>query len=310
MKNKKTAIIAMLLAAALAASTCFAKGGASNKAPKDAVLLVAFGTTVPEAQKALDRIDEQVRKAFPDAKIQWAYTSKIIRKKLAEEGKVLDPPTVAMAKLLEDGHKNILVASLHSLPGVEFHELVRDVEAFRMIARASHGKIFLSAPLLSSRENMEAVAKALIKEIPASRTPDDAVLLMGHGSEHHPGDAVYAALNYWMEGIDPRVLVGTVEGRPRIEDLLPKLVALKAKKVFLMPLMAVAGDHARNDLCGDEKDSWKSILDQAGYKVECVLKGAGEMPGVVDVWLANMKRTYSAMKKHAEKGEASPKPKN
>jgi sirohydrochlorin cobaltochelatase len=298
MRNKTTLVIALAMAAVLCASVCLAKEGGAKKAPKDAVLLVAFGTTVPEAQKALDAIDARVKKEFPDTRVQWAYTSKIVRKKLAEQGKILDPPAVALSKLIEDGHKNILVASLHSLPGVEFHELVRDVEALRMIARASHGKIFLSAPLLSSRENMTAVAKAAIKELPASRTPDDAVLLMGHGSEHHPGDAAYAALNYWMEGIDPRVFVGTVEGQPRIEDMLPKLSKIKPKKVFLMPLMAVAGDHARNDLCGDEKDSWKSILEKAGYKVECVLKGTGEMPGVMDVWMANIKRTYENMKKH------------
>lgn len=296
MKGKGLALAVMFTCTFLVASLGYAKGHGTTKTPKEAILLVAFGTSVPEAQKALDQIDAQVKKAFPDVQVTWAYTSKIIRKKLAKEGKNLDPPTVALAKLMEDGYTRILVASLHSLPGVEFHDLGRDVEAFKSLAGPSGGKVFLSRPLLSSRENMEAVAKAVIKEVPKNRKPEDAVLLMGHGSEHHPGDAVYAALNYWMEGIDPKVFVGTVEGQPQIDYIIPKLKKVGTKKVFLMPLMAVAGDHARNDLCGDEKDSWRSVLENEGFKVECVLKGTGEMPEVVDVWMANMKRAYEVMK--------------
>ncbi len=305
MKGKGLALATMLMCVVFVASTGYAKGHGTSKTPKEAILLVAFGTSVPEAQKALDKIGEQVKKAFPNVKVTWGYTSKIIRKKLAKQGKNLDPPTVALAKLMEDGYTRILVASLHSLPGVEFHNLGRDVEAFRTLLEPSGGKVSLSWPLLSSRQNMEAVAKAVIKEVPKSRKPEDAVLLMGHGSEHHPGDAVYAALNYWMAGIDPKVFVGTVEGQPRIEYIIPKLKKIGAKKVYLMPLMAVAGDHARNDLCGDEKDSWKSILEKDGFKVECVLKGTGEMPGVVDVWLANMKRTYDVMKTGKHGSEAA-----
>lgn len=306
MKNRGLALAAMLMCIVFVTSTGYAKGHGTSKTPKEAILLVAFGTSVPEAQKALDGIDEQVKRAFPNVKVTWAYTSRIIRKKLAKQGKSLDPPTVALAKLTEDGYTKILVASVHSLPGVEFHDLGRDVEAFRTLIEPSGGKVALSWPLLSSRENMEAVAKAMIKEVPKSRKPEDAVLLMGHGSEHHPGDAVYAALNYWMEGIDPKVFVGTVEGQPRIEYLIPKLKKNGVKKVFLMPLMAVAGDHARNDLCGDEKDSWKSILEKADFKVECVLKGTGGMPGVVDVWLGNMKRAYEVMTTGTHGAKAEP----
>lgn len=309
MKGKGIIPAMMLMCVIVATSVGHAVGHETGKAPKEAILLVAFGTSVPEARKALDRIDDRVKQAFPNVKVTWAYTSKIIRKKLAKEGKTLDPPTVALAKLMEDGYTRILVASLHSLPGVEFHYLGRDVDAFRTLLEPSGGKVSLSWPLLSSRDNMEAVARAVIKEAPKSRKPEDAVVLMGHGSEHHPGDAVYAALNYWVEGIDSRVFVGTVEGQPRIEYIIPKLKKMATKKVFLMPLMAVAGDHARNDLCGDENDSWKSILEKEGFKVECVLKGTGEMPEVVDVWLANMKRSYEVMKTGKHGAEATPEDK-
>lgn len=263
---------------------------------KGGILLVAFGTSVPQAQKAFDQIEKQVKQAFPGEEVRWAFTSKIIRKKLGKQGKNLDSPVVALAKMLEDGYTNIVVASFHSLPGAEFNDLAREVQALQAIDHSGSRKLLVSWPLLSSRKNMEAVARAVLKQIPASRKPEDAVLLMGHGSEHHPGDAVYAALNYYLLDIDPNVFVGTVEGNPKLDDILPKLKKKGIKKVYLMPLMAVAGDHARNDMCGTDEESWASILKKAGFKVECILKGTAENPAIVDVWLANIKAAHSHVK--------------
>jgi sirohydrochlorin cobaltochelatase len=260
---------------------------------KNAVLLVAFGTTVPEAMKAFDRIEEQVKKAFPKDEVRWAFTSKIVRKKLRKEGKDLASPPVALAKLLEDGYTHITIASFHSLPGEEFHDLYQDVQAMRQMADTSDRKMLVSWPLLSSRENMEAVLKAILKDLPKARRPGDAVLLMGHGSEHHPGDAVYAALNYYSRDIDPNLFVGTVEGNPKLEDILPKLKKKGIKKVYLVPFMAVAGDHARNDMCGSEADSWKALLTKEGFEVECVLKGTAENPDIVAIWLGNIKKAHA-----------------
>ncbi|MEJ2717758.1 MAG: sirohydrochlorin cobaltochelatase, partial [Deltaproteobacteria bacterium] len=234
--------------------------------------------------------------AFPGVEVRWAFSSSIIRKKLAREGKKLDSPTVALAKLMEDGYTQILVASFHSLPGQEFHDLYQDVAAFRQMSGAHNRRILVSRPLLSSRENMEAAVKALLKEVPKSRKPDEAVVVMGHGSAHHPGDAVYAATAYFAQEIDPNFFIGTVEGQPTLDDLMPKLKKKGIKKVYLLPFMAVAGDHARNDMCGDEKDSWKSKLKKNGFAVECILKGTAENPEIVDIWLKNMKKAYAHFK--------------
>ncbi|MDQ7782230.1 MAG: sirohydrochlorin cobaltochelatase [Desulfomonilaceae bacterium] len=260
---------------------------------KSAVMLVAFGTSVPEALTAFDQIEKQVREAFPNEEVRWAFTSGIIRAKLREQGRELDPPAVALAKLLEAGYTHIAVASFHTLPGEEFHDLYQDVRAFGLMSEAHGRKILVSRPLLSSRENMEAVTKALLKGVPKDRKPEDAIVLMGHGSEHHPGDAVYAAMNFYSMNVDPNLFVGTVEGNPTLDDIAPKLKDNGVKKVYLMPLMAVAGDHARNDMCGDESDSWKSILKQQGFQVECVLKGTAENSEIVDIWLDNLRKIHA-----------------
>jgi sirohydrochlorin cobaltochelatase len=271
----------------------FASGHGEAPPKKEAILLVVFGTSVPEAMEAFDNIEASVKKAFPKAHVQWAYTSKIIRDKLGKQGKQLDDPIVALGKLLDDNYTHIVAASFHTLPGAEFHDLYQDVAAFRNMSGQYGRRILVSQPLLSSREAMEEAVAAIQKHIPKSRKPEDAVVLMGHGSEHHPGDAVYAALNYWAQQTDPNFMVGTVEGNPNLDDVVAWLKKKGSKKVFLMPFMLVAGDHARNDMCGDEEDSWKSVLTKAGYKVECVLKGTGEMPEIVDIWIKSISKAYS-----------------
>jgi sirohydrochlorin cobaltochelatase len=154
-------------------------------------------------------------------------------------------------------------------------------------------RVLVARPLLSSHEDMTRVAAALLKRIPTSRKPQDIVLLMGHGSEKHPSDAIYAAMNYVFEQLDSNVFVATVGGYPSLKDLLPKISARKGDKAFLMPLMTVAGDHARNDMAGDQPESWKSVLSREGLACEVVLSGMAEYPEVVEVWLDHLREVFS-----------------
>ena len=277
----------------------FAVRGASaaeegKKPPKKAILLVAFGTSIPEAQTAYDQIDAAVKKAFPGTEIRWAFTSKIIRAKLARQGKPLDSPEMALARLMDEGFARIAVLSLHVIPGIEFHDLHTNAQLFSQMSGGLE-RVSVARPLLSSHEDMVQVATALLKKIPSSRKPEDIVLFMGHGSEKHPSDAIYAAMNYLFEGMDPNVFVATVDGYPSLADLLPKISERKARKVYLIPLMAVAGDHARNDMAGDSPDSWKSILTEKGLSCEAVLSGMAEYPEVIEVWLRHLREVFAEL---------------
>ncbi len=259
-----------------------------KRAEKRAILLAAFGTTVPEAQKALDQVEVRVKKLFPGVEVRWGYTSRIVRGKLAKQGKKLDSPEAALVKLMEEGFTHVAVLSLHTIPGEEFHDLSRNVHLMGQMA-GGFDKILVALPLLSSHEDRLRAAKAMLQHIPASRKPQDAVLLMGHGSPKHPADAIYAAMNQILMDQDPNVFVAVVEGYPTLEEILPRLEAKKVKKVYLIPFMAVAGDHARNDMAGDEPDSWKSILTKKGIACEVVMKGTAEYPEIVDIWLDHLK---------------------
>jgi sirohydrochlorin cobaltochelatase len=139
---------------------------------------------------------------------------------------------------------------------------------------------------------LQRVAEAMIKIIPPERKKKDAVVFMGHGT-HHPADVYYAALNYHLHKLDPNIFVGTVEGWPEIDDVMKDLKKGGINKAYLMPLMSVAGDHARNDMVGPEENSWKSILEKQGIRCEPVLKGLAEYQEFVDIWLDHLKTAFS-----------------
>ena len=108
---------------------------------------------------------------------------------------------------------------------------------------------------------------------------------MGHGTGHF-ADAAYSALDYRFKALGyKQVFVGTVEGYPELSDVLKQVKAYGPKKVILLPLMVVAGDHAVNDMAGDSEDSWKSVFEKEGYEVECVMKGLGEFPEIRDIYI-------------------------
>lgn len=297
--GKRTSIGWVVLAAWIVCSflttvPCYAAHG-DRRAPKKAILLAAFGTTVPEAQKAFDQVEAQVKRAFPGVEVRWAYTSSIVRAKVAKQGKVLLSPESALAKLMEDGFTHVAVLSLQTIPGVEFHELNQNARLFGQMA-GGFEKVLVAPPLLSSHEDMERVAKAMLKSLPASRKADDAVVLMGHGTEKHPSDAIYLALYHTLQELDSNVHVATVDGYPALENILPKLKGIKRKKIYLVPFMAVAGDHARNDMAGDKPDSWKSVLTKKGFTCEAVMKGTAENPEIEDVWIDHLRVVMDHLK--------------
>jgi sirohydrochlorin cobaltochelatase len=258
---------------------------------KKGILLVAFGSTVPEAQVSFENIDRSVKKAFPGVEVYWAYTSRIIIAKMAKEGKHLATPVEALAAMMGEKFTHVAVQALHVIPGEEFHGLVQNVRRFEGMSKGID-QVSVGYPLLATSEDLQRVAEAMIKIIPPERKKKDAVVFMGHGT-HHPADVYYAALNYHVQKLDPNIFVGTVEGWPEINDVIKDLKKGGLKKAYLMPFMSVAGDHARNDMVGPEENSWKSILEKQGISSEPVLKGLAEYQEFVDIWLDHLKTAFS-----------------
>lgn len=257
-----------------------------EKPVKKGILLVAFGSSEESAQISFTNIEEKTRAAFPTIPVKWAYTSHIIRHKLARQGKHLDSVETALARMADEGFTHVAVQSLHTISGAEYHDLIQVVTAFRSMG--AFEDILLGHPLLGTQEDMEKTVDALLEMIPRERKKDEAVVFMGHGT-HHPANAFYCSLMFQIQLKDPHIFIGTVEGYPEISDIESLLKAKDIKTVWLMPFMSVAGDHAKNDMAGDEEDSWKSILTKAGYACKPVLKGTAEYNAFVDIWVDHIK---------------------
>jgi len=296
---RKTLLLAMAAMVGFCLQSLPAQAGHHGKAKeaKKAILLVTFGTSVERAQKSFDTIDKEVKAAFPKTEIRWAYTSKIIRHKLAKEGKVIDSPEMALARLMDDGYTHVAVQSLHMIPGAEFHEILANANLFAQMADGFKA-LRVSMPLLINDAAMQQTLD-IIKDqlVPKERKADEAVVLMGHGT-HHTSDAIYSAMMYKAQKMDPNMYVGTVEGHPTFEEVRDALVAKKVTKVYLIPLMTVAGDHAMNDMAGDEPDSWKSQLAAVGIKAVPVMKGLGELKAIDAMWIDHLKMSIGPKHHH------------
>lgn len=249
-----------------------------------AIVLAAFGTSYEKAQKALLDIKEIAEKKFPDNKIVMSFSSKIIRKILAQRGEFFDSPDEAVKKLKDEGYKRIVIQSLQIIPGTEYDLLIE--------LKGKYNNITIGKPLLSSYDEMMKVLKLSINEVPSSRKPDEAIILVGHGTGH-PADLSYIAAANEIENIDRNAFLCTVEGHVAFKDVVTKCIKARIKKAYIVPFMSVAGDHAHNDMYGDEPGSLKSMLKEHGIKSEMVMKGLGENKKVAQVWIDHLEQAMN-----------------
>ena len=252
---------------------------------KRGILLAAFGTSMSEAERGISNLVEETRRAFPNVEVRLAYTSNIIRRKLKRErGLDLPSPPEILARMKDEGFTHIYVQPMHVIPGEEYDDLKNVVEAFASV-KGKYGfeHVALGRPFLSESSDCDLMAGILSRrfvDLPSGK----AVVLMGHGSPHK-ANAMYGEMQKALSRLKGQFFLGTVEAAPNLEDVLAALKKTRSKTVVLSPFMVVAGDHARNDLAGDEPDSWLSLLKKKGYKVEVDLVGLGEYPEVAALFV-------------------------
>ncbi len=253
---------------------------------RKAILVVSFGTSYTATRKiTIEACEHAIQMAFPEYEIRRAFTSKRIIKILKDRDHILiDTPQEALQKLRDEGFSVVIVQSLHIIPGSEFHDLVFTVNAYE----PTFESLRIGMPLLAAPADYGAVADALASQFPAL-AEDEAVALMGHGSVH-PANAAYPALEYTLEDCGyARIFVGTVEGYPELDHVIARLRKHGIRKVTLMPLMLVAGDHAQTDMAGADDDSWKSALEKEGFLVEIYLHGLGENAAIQQIFVQHIK---------------------
>ena len=257
--------------------------GHEHDSKKSAMLVVSFGTSMPEARKAIDNLVNTVKKEFPSVDVRLSFTSNIIRRKIArEQGENIMNPSQALAQLNDEGYSYVTVIPTHMIPGEEYNEILDVAAAFAgMSGKYGFEEIGVCRPFLDGVKECDVMADILMKRF--SKQLEDkevGIVLMGHGTPENFANAQYLqlqlALNQRAYG---RFFIGTVEASPEIGDVVADLKRhSEIKKLVLSPLMIVAGDHANNDLAGeDDEDSWINVLRKNGYKdITKYLVGLGE----------------------------------
>ncbi len=241
------------------------------------ILVVSFGTSYDKARACIDAVENNIEKCFPNHEIRRAFTSGMIIKKLSARGICIDTVSEALDKLAFEGVKELLVQPTHLIAGIEYEKMLGVVNASQDLFNS----IKIGAPLLASEADQEELVKILVKEIQLQE--GECLVLMGHGTEH-VANCVYTKLQeLFIAHGHPEVFVGTVEGTPSGEDVLKSVKEKQYKKAVMAPLMLVAGDHALNDMAGEE-DSWKTMFEEEGIEVRTILKGLGVYQGVLDMY--------------------------
>ncbi len=253
---------------------------------KKALLLVSFGTTYNETRaKTIDVAVADFRRAFPDYDVFNVFTSRVVKYilKKRDDYFVYNLDEV-FAHLKENGYRDVLVQSMHIINGFESRLVARKVAD----EAANFDSLKFGTALFSEYDDYIKLIEAIAPTFPAC-DDDSAIVMMGHGTDH-PAHATYLMLEHLLHSRGHRhVLIGTIEGYPYIEDVIATLRAKNIKKVTLMPLLIVAGDHALNDLAGAEDDSWKNILLAQNYQVEIVNHGIGELPAIRNIFIEHAK---------------------
>lgn len=289
----------LLLAAVTSMAMLVGCGGTTQPAADDtaandqAILVVSFGTSYNDSRDiTIGAVEQAIADAFPDYEVRRAFTSDIIMDILADRDNLeIDTVEEALERAAADGIKTLIVQPTHLMNGFEHTDLANALTDYA----DSFEQLALAEPLLTSDADFDAVAEAITADTAAYADGNTAVCFMGHGTEAE-SNSVYAKL---QDVLTARgyfdYYIGTVEATPTLDDVVAAVDAGEYSKVVLQPLMVVAGDHANNDMAGDEEGSWKDVFTKAGYEVECVIRGLGQLEAIQDIYVAHTQAAIDSL---------------
>ena len=279
------------------------------------LLVVSFGTSFNDSRvNDIKSIEDALAEANPDWSVRRAFTAQIIINHIqARDGEVIDNMDQALQRAVDNGVVNLVVQPTHLMHGAEYDELVEAVEKYQ----DQFGSVTVAEPLLGEvgadasavNEDKKAVAEAITAEavqtagfdsLDAAKEDGTAFVFMGHGTSH-TANVTYDQMQTQMDDLGfTNAFIGTVEGEPEdtaCDKVIEKVKEAGFKNVILRPLMVVAGDHANNDMAGDDADSWKSQFEASGDfdSVDCQIAGLGRIAAVEDLYVAHTKAAIDSL---------------
>ena len=287
--SRRSAIAAGLTAAGagLAAQTGIAQADEAT-APKPVILVVSFGTSYNDSRHiTIGAIEDAIRETYPDYDVRRAFTAQIIIDKLAErDGVVIDNFEQAMDKLVEEGVQKVIVQPTHLMAGYEYTDVLNSLQGNYA---DKFDAIVLGDPLLTSDEDYNDVVEAICDATAAYDDGQTAICFMGHGTEADSNEDYTHLQQVLTDAGHTSYFVGTVEATPTFDDVVEAAQAAGFTRAVLRPLMVVAGDHANNDMADTEDpDSFASKFIAAGFEVECVVEGLGQLVAIDDIYVRHV----------------------
>ena len=278
------------------------------------ILVVSFGTSFNDSRaEDIGGVEKALQAAYPDWSVRRAFTAQIIINHVqARDDEKIDNMDQALERAVDNGVKNLVVQPTHLMHGAEYDELTEAVENYKdkfesvKIAEPLLGEV--GADETAINEDKAAVAEAITAEavktagfdsLDVAKEEGTAFVFMGHGTSH-TAKISYSQMQAQMEQLGyENVFIGTVEGEPEdtaCEAVIEKLKDAGYKKVILRPLMVVAGDHANNDMAGDDDDSWKSQFEASGAfdSIDTQIAGLGEIDAIQQLYVAHTQAAIDA----------------
>ena len=278
------------------------------------ILVVSFGTSFNDSRaEDIGGVEKALQAAYPDWSVRRAFTAQIIINHVqARDDEKIDNMDQALERAVDNGVKNLVVQPTHLMHGAEYDELTEAVENYKdkfesvKIAEPLLGEV--GADETAINEDKAAVAEAITAEavktagfdsLDAAKEEGTAFVFMGHGTSH-TAKISYSQMQAQMVQLGyENVFIGTVEGEPEdtaCEAVIEKLKNAGYKKVILRPLMVVAGDHANNDMAGDDDDSWKSQFEASGAfdSIDTQIAGLGEIDAIQQLYVAHTQAAIDA----------------
>ena len=258
------------------------------------LLVVSFGTSYNDNRReTIGAIEKAMQAAFPELSVRRGFTSQIIIDHVNKrDGEKIDNVTEALDRAVDNGVKTLVVQPTHLMNGLEYNDLKDELAGYS----DSFEKIALGEPLLTSDEDFQKVADAIVEVTKEYDDGETAICFMGHGTEAESNQVYSKMQQVLTDGGHKNYFVGTVEATPSLEDVIAAVKESGCKKVVLRPLMIVAGDHANNDMAGDEDGSWKTEFEKAGFEVTTVVEGLGSIPEIQDILVAHAQAAVDSIK--------------
>lgn len=257
------------------------------------LLVLSFGTSFNDSRRlTIGAIEDQLEKSFPDYSVRRGFTANIVIDHVAKrDGEKIDDIDASLKRAVDNGVKNLVVQPTHLMNGLEYEELKGDIAQYS----DAFDKIAIGQPLLSSDDDFSRVENAIVDWTKDYDDGETAIVFMGHGTSADSNGVYQKMQDLLTKDGHTNYFVGTVEATPSLDDVMAAVKKGNYKRVVLEPLMVVAGDHANNDMAGDDKDSWKSQFEAAGYQVECLLRGLGENETIRQIYVEHAQAAINSL---------------